>query len=700
MLDENKEHKERGNSEDKTNDKPLAETSNVKADEPMKEKKLVEGVVPSDKEEKVTVTKKDGEANEDTDKPDTTLVDEKPSKKNVENRKDEEEDDVDIDDIDDEQHENNNDDDVEHDADTDEEEEDEEEEKQEKDYSGATMEELLKELQLLVKSEPVYKVKNKVDHIKHTFNQKYNELVKKQKRAFIADGGNEIDFFYSNPVKTAFNDLLFEYKTKRELYYKNLEQEQRENLAKRLSLIEELKQLIDNAEPATMYGQFKELQEKWRGIGKIPRSKYNDTWRTYQHHVERFYDLLHLSNDFRDLDFKHNYEEKLKLAERAEELATSNDLQHAFKELQSLHKMWKEDIGPVAREHREEIWNRFSEATRKIHEKRHEFLKELESKFEENAVVKREIIAQIGTLLKSGEPVSHKAWQLKIRELEKLRKDFFATGKVPRHLNEKIWKEFKEASRAFNSKKNNYYKEIKKDQLENLEKKNALVAKAEAYKNSEDWEEATEVMKQIQAEWKTIGHVPRKYSDKIWKHFKEACNHYFDRLHSLQDEENADQIELFNKKKDILSNLKSQADKEDKLSLEVINAYLDDWHQLGRLTDGMGHIESKFNKLVNSLYAKLDLNAKDLALLKFRNIIDSYLSSKNYRKLDNEQLFVRKKIDELTREIQQLENNISFISNADDDNPILRNVHQNIDNYNEQLETWKAKLDYLASLDY
>ncbi|MCB0474030.1 MAG: DUF349 domain-containing protein [Flavobacteriaceae bacterium] len=609
-------------------------------------------------------------------------------------------DDQDTDDVHDEDTDDGDTDDA-HNEDIDDDDDQEEETEHELDYSKVSLEELVKELHFIIKNESVYKAKNKVDRIRYAFNQKFNELLKKQKESFLAEGGNIIDFHYTNPQKAAFNDLLFEYKTKRELYYKKLEEEQRDNLARRLELIEELKQLIDNAEPATMYGQFKELQEKWRAIGKIPRSKYNDTWRTYQHHVERFYDLLHLSNDFRDLDFKHNLEEKLKLVERAEELVKSDDLQYSFKELQALHKMWKEDIGPVAREHREAVWERFSEATKKIHERRHELIKQLESKYEENAEKKREVIAKINNLLSGGKEItSHKLWQQKIKELEKLRQEFFGMGLVPKNLNEKIWKEFKEATHNFNTQKNTFYKQIKKEQLLNLEKKNALIEKAEQYKDSENWEEATEVMKQVQAEWKNIGHVPRKYSDKIWKRFKDACNHYFDRLHELQDEENKDQIEQFNKKKELLANLKSQADSENKLTLKVINEYVDSWHKLGRLSNGMGHIEAKFNKLVNSLYSKLDMDAKDLAMLKFRTIVDGYLSSGNYRKLDNEQLFVRKKVDELTREIQQLENNISFISNADDDNPILKNVHQSIDNYNEQLSIWKAKLDYLTSIEY
>ncbi|MBJ2175815.1 DUF349 domain-containing protein [Aureibaculum sp. A20] len=562
------------------------------------------------------------------------------------------------------------------------------------------LEQLVKELQKLLKTDNITSIKTDVDTIKKNFNKQFGQLLAEKKEAFIADGGNEIDFYYSTPIKSAYNDLLFEYKTKREAFYADKASEQKDNLAKRLTLIEDLKELIDNAEPSTMYAHFKELQEKWRGVGRIPSAQYNDTWRTYEHHVERFYDLLHLSNDLRDLDFKHNLEEKLKLAIRSEELAEMTDLNVAFKELQVLHRLWKEEVGPVAREHREEIWDRFSNATKKIHEKRHEHQKVLESKYEENVDKKREVIEKISNLIEDSSNTSHKYWQQKIKELEELRQQFFKIGKVPRNVNDKIWNEFKDSTRKFNKLKNGYYKNIKNEQNSNLEKKNALVAKAESFKDSEDFDATTEVMKEIQAEWKTIGHVPRKFSDKIWKQFKDACNHYFDRLHGKQDEANKEQIEAFNKKKEMLDNLKSQADENEVVSLAVINSYIEDWNKLDSLPHNMHHIEVKFNKTLNSLYGKLDLDEKEIAMLKFKNMVNSYVETNNYRKLDSEQLFVRKKIDEVTREIQQLENNMGFFANADADSPLLKGVKDNIENTNKQLEIWKTKLNYITSLDY
>ena len=567
------------------------------------------------------------------------------------------------------------------------------------DYSSLDLEGLVSQLQKLLKVEAVYRVKNQIEEIKKNFNHKFGTLLQEKKKAFLEDGGNEIDFQYHNPIKSQYNDLLFEYKVKRDRYYKQQEVLQKENLEKRLALIDELKELINTGDASTMYNNFRSLQDRWRSVGKIPHSKYNDVWRTYHHHVERFYDLLHLNKDFRELDFKHNLEEKMKLVEKAEALAEEEDVNKAFKELQVLHRLWKEDIGPVDREHREEVWGRFSEATKKIHGKRHEAQKEQDSKYEDNLIKKQALIEGIRQLA-SVQPNSHSEWQKKIRELDQLRQDFFKIGRVPRAKNNQTWQGFKDATRDFNRAKNAFYKEVKKTQQENLSKKIALVEQAESLKDSDDWDTVTPVMKQIQIDWKSIGHVPKKYSDEIWKRFKDACNHYFDRLHGVQDEANKEQIEIFNKKKELLENLKSQAEKDEALTLEVIQSYSNDWKNLGAVPPNMRHIESKFNKVLDKLYGKLNMERGEIALLKFKNIVDAYVTNKQFKKLEDEQYFVRKKVDETTREIKQLENNISFISSDSDDNPLLKNVRKNINNYSEELKIWKDKLSYLTKLEY
>lgn len=567
------------------------------------------------------------------------------------------------------------------------------------DFSVLSLEHLADILEKLLQNHHVNDLKEQFQEIKTNFNLKFNALLAEKKEEYINEGGNEIDFNFTSPVKGKFGSLVKEYKRKQQAIFKAIESEQKQNLERRLELIDELKNLIDNADASTMYKNFKMMQDEWRKVGQIPHTKYNDVWQTYHHHVERFYDLLHLNNDFRDLDFKHNLEVKTKLVEKAEELAEDKDVNHSFKELQILHRMWKEDIGPVAREMREEIWNRFSEATKKIHNKRHELQNQLEAKYDKNVDLKIAVINKMNAI-NIDSIDSHKLWQDTINQLEVLREEFFAIGSVPKAKNEEVWQMFKEVTRKFNKAKNIFYKSVKNDQTDNLAKKMALVEQAESLQDSDDFDAVTEVFKKIQSDWKTIGHVPRKDSDKIWKRFKDACNHYFDRLHNKMDSATKGKLEVVAQKKDLLDQFKDQINKEDDLTLDLVNSYVEEWKNLGAVPVNMRHLDSKFNKVMDAAYKKLNLDKNEVALMKFKNIIDIYLAQNDVRKIDNEQLFVRRKIDEITKEIKQLENNISFISNASADNPLVRNVYKTIENHNEELLSWQKKLSYLMSLDY
>ncbi|RFN57759.1 DUF349 domain-containing protein [Marixanthomonas ophiurae] len=574
-----------------------------------------------------------------------------------------------------------------------------EEEDEGKDYSELSKKELISEFKSLLKDNPVQKIKNEVEEIRSEFNSKFNELLEQKKEEFLADGGNVIDFQYTTPLKKDFNSLYFDYKEKRNKHYKNLKRDLHANLEKRQNLIEELKGLL-NAEESMgkTYNHFKDIQKRWHEAGAIPRDKYNLVWNNYHHHVENFYDFLHLNREFRDMDFKHNLEQKLKLIGRAEELAQEQNINKAFRELQMLHKMWKEDVGPVAKEYREDVWDKFSEATKVIHDKRHAHLEEQEKEYEANYEVKKDLINQIKQISENTKP-SHQAWQHAIKKVQELRDAYFAAGKVPRALNKGIWNAFKDATRTFNRTKNAYYKDQKKEQYANLEKKRELVKIAEDNKDSDDTETTTPLMKKIQADWKKIGHVPRKYSDKIWKQFKAACNHYFDRLHAQKDEEKEEEKEHYAAKESLLermNNLDLSGDhKED---LKTIKANISEWKKIGRVPYKKRNIEQKFNKTLDGLFNKLDLSKKDAELIKFENKLNTLSNRDDERKLKNEHFFISKKINETKDEIRQLENNLSFFKHVDDDNPLVKEVHNNIAKHKEQLEVWKAKLSKIKSV--
>jgi len=563
----------------------------------------------------------------------------------------------------------------------------------EKDYHAMSLGTLVDELEHLVKNEKIQTIKTHFDTIKNEFNAKFSALLEEKKEEFLAGGGNSIDFHFNSPEKTRFNEVFKEYRYKRQDYYKNLEKNLKANLEQRLEIIEEIKGLINVEENInTTYKHFKELQESWRNAGPIPRDKYNNVWNNYHHHVEIFYDFLHLNRDLRDLDFKHNLEQKQKLIARAEELAQDNDSNRAFRELQVLHKIWKEELGPVDKDYREDIWERFSAATKTIHEKRQVFFEEMDKVYEKNLEIKHEIISKINAIAED-EANNHNAWQKKIKSMEALREEFFNAGKVPIKVNEETWAKFKTSVRLFNRKKNAFYKGLKKDQYDNLQKKLELIKIAEDNKDSEDFETTTSLMKKIQSDWKKIGHVPRKDSDKIWKQFKSACNHYFDRFHENKNAANKDEVEALKKKTKFLEDLNSLEFTDDiEASLVIIKEKIAAWKAIGRVPYNKRFIDGKFNKAIDALYGKLNMSKTDTELLKYDNKLNTMANANDTRSLDNEHNFIRKKIGDIKGEINQLENNLQFFSNVDDDNPLVKDVFKNIEKHKSDLNTWKAKL--------
>ncbi|TKD62442.1 DUF349 domain-containing protein [Flavobacterium sp. ASW18X] len=569
------------------------------------------------------------------------------------------------------------------------------------DYHALSMENLVGELQRLVKNEKVQAISKHVNAIKHEFDLKFQAFLEEKKEEFIDAGGNEIDFRYNSVTKRQFNEVYKEYREKRDAYYMDLEKSLKSNLENRLAIIEELKGLVNVEEDInTTYKNFKDLQEKWRNAGPIPRNSYNDVWRTYHHHIEIFYDFLHLNRELRDLDFKHNLEEKQKLIARAEALQEEPDLGKAFRELQTLHKIWKEEVGPVAKEIREEIWDKFSAATKAMHARRQEHFAALESTYEENLVTKNKIIAGIEEI-SNAVGNSHKEIQNQIKQVEALREEFFQAGKVPQRVNEETWARFKDAVRGFNKKKNSFYKDLKKEQHDNLEKKRALLETAKALKDSEDLDHATPEMKRIQSEWKKIGHVPRKYSDSIWKDFKDACNHYFDRLHAQKNESQKEEITNLNLKNEILGRLKEfklAGDKDQ--DLPKIKGFITEWKKVGHVPYNKRHINGKFNKIIDALFKKLDISKQESELLKYGDKIKQLANAdNNERAISNERTFIKRKIDESKSEIRQLENNLQFFSNASEDNPLVKEVVNNINRHKDALATWKAKLKNLNIME-
>lgn len=568
-----------------------------------------------------------------------------------------------------------------------------------KHYEAMSLDELVIELEKLLKEEKIQSIRDHVNNIKTVFDKKFNEIIEEKKEEFTEDGGNIIDFHYSLPIKKQFNSIYFDYREKRDDYYTQLKKNLSKNLNARLSIIEELKGMIGSGESmGSTFTHFKELQERWKNAGPVPKANYNDVWKNYHFHVERFYDFLHLDREFRDMDFKHNLDQKLKIIERAEELAEENDLNRSFRELQLLHKMWKEELGPVAREHRDEIWDRFSHATKIIHDKRQDLFKELDDAREKNYEVKKEIVAEISKISNS-EIKNHNDAQERMKNIDKLRELFFSAGEVPKRVNEDIWDEFKKSVRAFNRKKNAYYKNLKKTQYDNLNQKLKLIEIAEANKDSDDFEAVVAVMKKIQDEWKSIGHVPRKDSDRIWKKFKKACNHFFKRFHDHKDGEHGEENDAFNKKKDLITAIKQSevsTSKED--TIAFVKKIIEEWGAIGHVQQNKRYVESKFNKALDYVLSKAGIDKKEVEMLKYENRLQALEDASGDQQIAREQNFLRKKIDETKDNLNQFENNLQFFSNTNSSNPLVVEVKTKIEKLKSELEMWKTKLKKVKTL--
>ena len=564
-------------------------------------------------------------------------------------------------------------------------------------YEDMSLESLISEFEQLLKNDDIYSIRPKVNAIKKVFNQKFSIILNEKKEAFLAEGGNSIDFSFDSPIKKQFNGLSKTFREKNEKFEKKKTESLKQNLESRLQIIEEIKGLIDVSQSSNAtYNKFRNLQEQWRSLGKVPVKNANDVWNNYRHHVEKFYDFLHLNRDLRDRDYKHNLEKKQKLIKSAEALAKEENLGRAFRELQALHKIWKEDLGPVAKEHRETLWKQFSEATKIVNDKRQEFNAQIEKELMINFETKEAIIAKIKALTEN-EVNSHGLWQEKVKEAERLREKFFKAGAVPKKVRNQSWSDFKNALKTFNKTKNNFYKELKKSHSDNFKKKKELIEIAQQNKDSEDFETTAALMKSIQKKWKKIGHISKKDSHKLWQEFKEACNYFFDRYNEQRNAGSPAEIESLDQKEQLFEKLNSFKIGDDhEAALITIKEFYNQWNALGQVPKNKRHIDRDFFNAISKLFTEIGMNEEELKSLKYTSKIHEL--SKDPRALNNEISFVRKKIDEIKSEMNQLENNLQFFSNVADNNPMVVDVHKKIKKHKDQIQHWTKKLSNIKKV--
>ena len=558
---------------------------------------------------------------------------------------------------------------------------------EEENYDDLNLEQLLKALDKKVSSGKIHHHKRDVEALSKQIEPKLSQIFENKKEDFINAGGELKDFDAKIPEKTIYNELIRRYKSERARYYQELEKSFQNNLVIRKNLIEELKGLIGIDQPISeTYKQFKNLQSRWRESGHVPRAEANNIWKTYHHHVGIFYDFLHLNREFRELDFKYNYEEKLKIIEQAEALSKMDNIQKAFRDLQELHKRWKDELGPIAKEHGETLWERFSEATKVIHEKRQFFQKNQTEVYRANYEKKKTIISQMQQLAEV-EIKTHNEMQKMIRDMESLRTSFFECGHVSRSDNAEIWAMFKDVMRLFSKKRNTFYKSLKKEYSENFKQRMELVKQVEAFLQTEDFAATTPKVIALQRKWKEMGAVSRKQNDKAWKLFRKACNDYFALLDERKNKLSEVEQQAFEEKDELLKKLQSK----EGLDRTSIDHLIEEWTKIGSVGRKTNQINSEFVAAIENSLKQLGEDKESIASFKYELKIK--LMGDRTELIQKERSQIKQRLDKAKQEQIQLETNMEFFAKSSSENPVVNKVMKDLEKQKKIIDGLQQKLD-------
>ena len=499
--------------------------------------------------------------------------------------------------------------------------------------------------------------------------------------------------------RSLFFQTLKNYSFKKKKYFKELNSNQKANLEKRKDLIEKIKNLIIvDQNPNKLYSDFKILKEEWHNTGQVPINERNNIWETYRHHVGKFYDFLHLNRDLRELDFKHNYEEKVKIIEKAEELDKLDDIIKASRDLNDLHRLWKNELGPVAREHSDDLWKRFQDASQKIHSKRQNFQKEIVSIQQEN-FKKKEIVISKMKVISGSKPSSHNEWQNSIKEFDKLKKEFQKIKNLKRNNNKKCWNDFRIVTKEFNTNKNNFYKNQKIELKKIIDIKKGLISEVENIINENKIAENTSRVKAIQDEWKKVGYLPRKISNSLWDEFRTITNKFYEILKSGAINLSKDEQKAFEKKSKFIDSIKFS---KKKYTLDDVKDFiqnnLSEWNKLDNINLNSNNIlNNNLNRKIISILRSLDLKNDEKDELIFD--IEVELMKGNSKEINKKLQFLKRKISDLEDESNQFQNNLEFFSNSSTDNPLFKNVSSKIDSINSRIDFWKKRITKIEKIN-
>ena len=536
--------------------------------------------------------------------------------------------------------------------------------------------------------------KAEIDSLKQAFYKLHNAEQEAAKQLYIENGGAP-EAFVPQPdtAEEEFKSVMSVIKEKRNEIAAEEEKQKEMNYQVKLSIIEELKDLVESPDDANKnYTEFKKLQQQWNEITLVPQAKVNELWKNYQLYVEKFYDLLKLNNEFREYDFKKNLEIKTHLCEAAEKLADEPDVISAFHQLQKLHAEFR-DTGPVAKDLREQVWARFkaaSTAVNRRHQQHFEALKEAE----QHNLDQKTVICEIIESINYDELTSFAAWDSKTQEVIALQNKWKTIGYAPQKMNVKIFERFRKACDEFFQKKGDFFKQLKEKMNENLEKKRALCEKAESLKDSTDWKATAEILTKLKKEWKNIGPVAKKYSDTVWKRFISACDYFFEQKTKATSSQRAIEQENLEKKKSILDKL-NQIDEnmEVEEATQLVRNLMKEWNEIGFVPiKEKDKMYKQYHAIIDKLFEHFNISASNKKLNNFKTSIGA-LQEGNPQALYRERDRLVRTAENMKNELNTYENNLGFLNaSSQKGNSLLAEINRKIEKLKSDIELVKEKI--------
>ena len=563
------------------------------------------------------------------------------------------------------------------------------------DFDGLNKLELVEKLEELVQETDVQKIKDKVSAIRLHFNKLNKEDMDNELSQFLQGGGEAESFQHvEDPIEQRFNTAFGIYKVNRAKQNEDIEKQKQENLTKKQAILDELRGILASDDMLKKtYDDFRALQDRWKEIGSVPAAENSNLWNNYHFLVEKFFDKIKMERELRDLDMKKNLDAKIELCEKAEELLDEKSITKAFKALQKLHEDWKE-VGPVPQDKKDEIWERFKAATDKINQIRREHYAQLEEEQTGNLEAKKALCEKAEELI-AEDYTSVNAWQKKSDELSEIFGVWKTVGPAGKKENEEIWQRFRASMDAFFAKKKEFFATLKDRQTENLERKTQLCIEAEALMDSTEWKNATEQMKKLQEEWKTIGPVPKRHTDKIWKRFRAACDTFFNRKNEHFSGRRTEEEANLAAKKALLEEIKAfELGTSRNENMDAIKAFQKRWIEIGYVPmKQKDAINKEYRELIDGLFDTMRKNQNEASTNEFREMMESWKDDPNagdrVRKEGNK---LQTRIQKLREEIAVLENNIGFFSNSKNSELMRAEYEKKINKAKEDLKVLEDKL--------